>query len=115
VSLEAGGAAVRLAGHTPTGCENDLLAREHSACQVLELLGVLPQVWRQHALRAAEQYLREHWRTVERVAMALRNEGTLPQERLLELVGELPFPEMRELFGALDYWEQRAAARRAAS
>ena len=54
VSLEAGGAAERIAGYAATGCENDMRAAERAASVVFEMTDVLPQTWRWQARQIAE-------------------------------------------------------------
>jgi uncharacterized protein YdbL (DUF1318 family) len=107
----AGRIAEQMAGFVPTGFENDERDAAALADIVHELVAVEPAHWRHLAHEATEQYLRENSSAVEVLAAALLVERTLTGERVRELVGELPVPDVRNLLGALDWWSRRAAER----
>jgi hypothetical protein len=113
VVCAAGGAAQRLAGCTPAGCDDDEADGYSIAHKVWELIDVPPFRWQHLAPAEAERYLLAHWATVEHLAVELIAAKTLTGVRAAELAGRLPVPELRSITGAFHYWSERAARDRA--
>jgi hypothetical protein len=85
---------------------------EQEAQAIEEATGIRPPLLPIYS--ATSGYLKDHWETVQRLALVLLEERTISGERAREVVGELPALNLDHALAALDYAVRRAASRGAA-